>query len=90
MLEEIDRSGFTEGRNLAIDWRTYGQDVDLVSEFAAELVKARPDVFVAGGDLGIRAAQQATQTIPIVGFTDDMLGARIATHWLGLSATRQG
>jgi putative ABC transport system substrate-binding protein len=79
MLEEIDRSGFTEGRNLAIDWRTYGQRVDLVSEFAAELVKARPDVFVAGGDIGIRAAQQATQTIPIVGFTDDMLGARIAT-----------
>jgi putative ABC transport system substrate-binding protein len=73
MVEELGRSGFIEGQNLAIDWRTYGQHVELVAGFAAELVKARADIIVAGGDIGILAAQQATKTIPIVGFTDDML-----------------
>ena len=77
LFEELRRSGFIEGQNLTIDWREYGQRVELVSEFAPELVKARVDVIMAGGDFGIRAAQQATATIPIVGFTDDMLGSRL-------------
>jgi putative tryptophan/tyrosine transport system substrate-binding protein len=77
LFEELRRSGFIEGQNLTIDWREYGQRVELVSEFATELVKARVDVIMAGGDFGIRAAQQATATIPIVGFTDDMLGSRL-------------
>jgi putative ABC transport system substrate-binding protein len=76
-FEELRRSGFIEGQNLTIDWREYGQRVELVSEFAAELVKAPIDVIMAGGDFGIRAAQKATTTIPIVGFTDDMLGSRL-------------
>jgi putative tryptophan/tyrosine transport system substrate-binding protein len=75
MLEELRRSGFTEGQNLTIDWHEYGLRIELVSNFAAELVKARVDVIAAGGDFGIRAAQQATATIPIIGFTDDMLGS---------------
>ena len=77
MFEELARSGFIEGQNLTIDWRTYGQRIELVSEFAAELVKARVNVIMAGGDFGIRAAQQETATIPIVGFTDDMVGSRL-------------
>jgi putative tryptophan/tyrosine transport system substrate-binding protein len=77
MFEELRRSGFIEGRNLTVDWHEYGQRVELVSKFAAELVKARVDVIAAGGDFGIRAAQQATATIPIIGFTDDMIGSRL-------------
>jgi putative tryptophan/tyrosine transport system substrate-binding protein len=77
LVEELRRSGFIEGQNLTIDWRGYGQRVERVSEFAAELVKARVDVIMAGGDFGIRAAQQATTTIPIIGFTDDMVGSRL-------------
>jgi putative tryptophan/tyrosine transport system substrate-binding protein len=40
-----------------------------------------PDVIVkrtviaAAGDPGIHAAQQATKTIPILGYTDDMVGS---------------
>jgi putative ABC transport system substrate-binding protein len=75
MFEELRRSGFIEGQNLTIDWREYGQRIDLVTRFAAELVQARVDVIAAGGDFGIRAAQQATATIPIIGFTDDMIGS---------------
>jgi putative tryptophan/tyrosine transport system substrate-binding protein len=75
MFEELRRSGFIEGQNLTIDWREYGQRVELVSKFAAELVQARVNVIAAGGDFAIRAAQQATTAIPIIGFTDDMLGS---------------
>jgi putative ABC transport system substrate-binding protein len=77
MLAELGKSGFIEGQNLTVDWRAYGQSVERVSEFAAALVKAQVDVIVAGGDFGIRAVQAATTTIPIVGFTDDMIGSRL-------------
>jgi putative ABC transport system substrate-binding protein len=49
----------------------------LVSELATVLVNGKVDVILAGGNFGIRAAQQATATIPIVGFTDDMLGSQL-------------
>jgi putative ABC transport system substrate-binding protein len=76
-LGELRKSGFIEGQNLTVDWRSYGQSVERVSEFAAELVKAQVDVIVAGGDFAIRAVQSATTTIPIIGFTDDMIGSRL-------------
>jgi putative tryptophan/tyrosine transport system substrate-binding protein len=75
MFDELRRHGFVEGQNLAIDWHHYGQRIDLIPEFAAELVKARVDVIYATGEPGIRAAQRATATIPIVGVTNDMVGA---------------
>ena len=53
----------------------YGLHIDLISEFAADLVKANVDVIYANGDAAIRAAQQATTTIPILGTTDDMVGS---------------
>jgi putative tryptophan/tyrosine transport system substrate-binding protein len=75
MLKELGRSGFIEGRNLIVDFRPYGQRVEQITDLAAELVKAQPDVIFAGGDFAIRAVQKATSTIPIVSITDDMLGA---------------
>ena len=73
-LEEFRRRGFVEGQNLIVEWRAYGQHADLISQYAAELVQARVDVLVAGGEEAIRALQQATKTIPIDAITDDMLG----------------
>jgi putative tryptophan/tyrosine transport system substrate-binding protein len=75
VFDELRRSGFIEGQNLTIDWHQYAPRVDLVPEFAAELVEAKVDVIVATGDAAIRAAQQATTTIPILGSTDDMIGS---------------
>jgi putative ABC transport system substrate-binding protein len=75
MVEELRRSGFIEGQNLSIDWRGYGQRIELVSELAGELIKSKVDVLFCGGDVAILAAQRATATIPIFGFTDDMLGS---------------
>jgi putative tryptophan/tyrosine transport system substrate-binding protein len=73
MFDELRRSGFVEGQNLTIDWRPYSPHIDRISEIAADLVKSKVDVIFATGDTGIRAAQRATTTIPILGTTDDMV-----------------
>ena len=74
-FDELRRAGFIEGQNLTIDLHQYGPHTDQIPEFVADLVKARVDVIVANGDAAIRAAQQATKTIPILGSTDDMVGS---------------
>jgi putative ABC transport system substrate-binding protein len=74
MLDELRRFGFIEGQNLTINWRVYGLHIDLIPEFAAELVKSKADVIFTTGDAGIRAVQRATATIPILGITQDMVG----------------
>jgi hypothetical protein len=48
MIDELRRLSFIEGQNLTIDYRNFAQHVDLISEYAAELVKAKPDVIYAG------------------------------------------
>src|SRR5262249_4503450 len=62
-------------QNLTVDWRTYGTRVELVSQFASELFKSPVDVIIVGGDPATKAAQKATTTIPILAFTDDMVGS---------------
>ena len=57
--------GWTPGTNILIEYRYAGGTFERLSELAAELVRLRVDLIVAAGT-GIRAAQQATRTIPIV------------------------
>jgi putative ABC transport system substrate-binding protein len=71
----LRRRGFIEGQNLAIEYRAYAQHVDLVPQYAAELVAARVDVIAVVGDEAVRAVQQATKTIPIVAMVGDMFGS---------------
>ena len=73
LLEGLRRQGFVEGQNLTVDPRGFGLRTNQFSEVAGELVDARVDVILAGGNPAIRAAQQATATIPILGVTDDMV-----------------
>jgi putative tryptophan/tyrosine transport system substrate-binding protein len=57
--------GYVEGRDIVIEYRP-SDPADRLPGFAAELVALNADVIVAGGSLAVRAAQQATPTIPIV------------------------
>jgi putative tryptophan/tyrosine transport system substrate-binding protein len=58
--------GYTEGQNIAVEFRyTEGQS-DRAAELAAELVRLPVDVIVAHFTPAVRAALGATQTIPIV------------------------
>jgi putative ABC transport system substrate-binding protein len=88
--DELRQRGFIEGQNLTIDYRAWAQHVDLISDYAAEFVKARVDAISAGGDLAIRAAQQATKTIPILGITDDMVGAGLVSSMARPSGNATG
>jgi putative tryptophan/tyrosine transport system substrate-binding protein len=78
-FDGLRRRGFIEGQNLTVEYRAYGQHVDLIPQYAAELVKARVDVIAGSGDEAVRAIQQATKTIPIVGMVSDMLGSGLVT-----------
>jgi len=71
--QELQRAGFVEGQNLSVDTRGYGLRVEQLADHASEIVKAQVDIIICVGDAAIRAAQQATKTLPILGFTDDMV-----------------
>jgi len=59
--------GYIEGQNIAIEYRYAEGKRDRYPELAAELVRLKVDIIVvAGGDMWIRAAKNATKTIPIV------------------------
>ena len=59
--------GYIEGQNIAIEYRYAEGKRDRYPELAAELVRLKVDIIVvAGGDAPIRAAKNATKTIPIV------------------------
>ena len=65
--EGLRELGYIEGRNIAFEYRYAEGNRDRSAEQAAELVRLGVDVIVAaGGDSVIRAAMQATGTIPIV------------------------
>ena len=72
--------GYIEGQNIATEYRYAEGKLDRYPELAAELVRLKVDIIVvAGGDRMIRAAKNATKTIPIV-----MTGAGIDPVEAGL------
>ena len=75
LYEELARLGFVEGKNLLTDEHGYGLRAEQFAEHAAELIKAQFDVLLCAGDASVRAAQQATKTIPILAVVDDMVGS---------------
>ncbi len=58
--------GYIEGQNIVIEWRFASRNPDRLVEMAAELVRQKVDVIVAGGPRPPAAALKAPRTIPIV------------------------
>jgi putative tryptophan/tyrosine transport system substrate-binding protein len=58
--------GYIEGQTVTIEYRWAEGDADRLPALAAELVQLKVDVIVLSGTPAIRAAQQATNSIPIV------------------------
>ena len=75
LREGLREAGFVEGQNLTIELRYSRRGPQHLPELAAELVRLNVEVIQASGDFAPRVAQQATRTIPILAFTDDVLGA---------------
>src|SRR3974390_1809497 len=62
-LQELHILGWTEGRNLQIEYRWGSGDLQ---KAAAELVALSPDVIFASNTPAVAALQQATRSVPIV------------------------
>ena len=75
-VEQLHQLGWTEGRNMRIDVRWAGGDVESNRRYAEELVALAPDVIMASGNASAGPLLQATRTIPVV-FTivPDAVGA---------------
>ncbi len=67
LLQELARLGWTEGRNLRVDYRLTGSnDPDAVRPHAEGLVRSAPDVIFASPAPAVQALQRLTRTIPVV------------------------
>jgi putative tryptophan/tyrosine transport system substrate-binding protein len=65
-LEGLQELGWTDGRNVRIDYRWAAADVDRNRKYAAELVALAPDVILASASASVAALRQTTRTVPIV------------------------
>jgi putative ABC transport system substrate-binding protein len=76
LRQELQQFGWTDGRNVQIDYRWAAGDSDALRKHVGELVALAPDVIVANGSAATALLLQATRAVPIV-FTDvpDPIGA---------------
>jgi putative ABC transport system substrate-binding protein len=58
--------GWTVGRNVRMDLRYAGADINQIRALAHELVGLQPDIIMTGSTPGTAAVQRETRTIPIV------------------------
>jgi putative tryptophan/tyrosine transport system substrate-binding protein len=64
--EGLESLGWIENRNIRIEHRYSGGDVDRIRAYATELVRSSPGLIVGSGTPIAAALKQATNTIPIV------------------------
>lgn len=79
--QDLRELGHIEGQNISLEYRWAEGKLDHLPALAAELVRLKVDVLVTGGTAGVRAAKQATSTIPIVVFgAGDLVGAGLVAN----------
>jgi putative ABC transport system substrate-binding protein len=66
LRQGLQKLGWTEGRNLRIEYRWAGGSLDRMRPLAAELVSLNLEVLFAAATASLVALQQATHTVPIV------------------------
>jgi len=59
-------AGYSEGRDVLVEWRSPNGDYSRVPELVADLIRRKVELIVVDGTVGTRAAKRATSTIPIV------------------------
>jgi putative ABC transport system substrate-binding protein len=67
--------GQVDGRTIRLEYRLAEGHLDRFPELAQALVAENARVIVALGDPAIRAAQQATHSIPIIAMADDLVAS---------------
>src|SRR5205085_10225169 len=64
--DTLRQLGWTEGRNLQIDYRRDARNTESTRKYAAELIALAPDVILASGGTVVGPLLQATRSVPIV------------------------
>src|SRR5262249_22157990 len=65
-LQGLQELGWTDGRNVRLEYRWGSGDAERIRKYAAGLVALAPDVILVTGNSGLTPLQQATRTLPIV------------------------
>jgi putative ABC transport system substrate-binding protein len=65
-LQGLQGLGWSEGRNVRIDYRSAGGSTSNTRKYAAELVALAPDVILAIGSVNVDALLQVTHSVPII------------------------
>jgi putative tryptophan/tyrosine transport system substrate-binding protein len=65
-LQRLRELGWTDGRNVRVDYRWAAAEADRFRTYAAELVALAPDVILAASSQSVAALQQTATTVPIV------------------------
>lgn len=66
LRQGLNEAGYVEGRDIVLDWRWAEGDHARVPTVVADALKTHPDLLVVESTIAIRAAKEATSTIPIV------------------------
>src|SRR5712691_4876399 len=78
MRESLARHGFIDGKNIRLDMRLAEGKLDRLPGLAEALVREGATVILAFGEAAGRAAQAATNSIPIVCVGDDLVDSGLA------------
>jgi putative ABC transport system substrate-binding protein len=65
-LQALAQLGWTDGRNVRMEYRRGASEPDRIRKYAAELAALAPDVILATGNATLAPLLQATRTVPIV------------------------
>src|SRR6266436_1192624 len=79
LFDELRLNGFVEGQNMLVVPGGFGVQNDQIASVVASLVAVSPDGIISGPELPLRALQQATRTIPLIGMTEDMVAEGLVT-----------
>ena len=65
-VQGLQERGWSDGRNVRIEYRWGLGDPDRLRKYAAELVALEPDVILAAGAIAVASLQQSNRSVPIV------------------------
>ena len=80
-VQGLQERGWSDGRNVRIEYRWGLGDPDRLRKYAAELVALAPDVMLAAGAIAVASLQQSNRSVPIVfaNVLDPVGGGYVAT-----------
>jgi len=81
LLAELALLGWTDGKNLSVQWNYANGDATRLRSLAAQIAASAPDVILTRGTPATQALRSATKTIPIATGVGDPVGSGFAKSY---------